>query len=121
MSLPGWWYMSTPGPMTSVPSLFNVLITLRIAIPAPVTGRPAGRPAIQAYPGRKQVWPPSGERRDSVQRGGRGPGRGRQRDGDPGDGLVVVRGGHEPRLERRRRQVYAAVQHRVEEGSVGGP
>src|SRR5580698_5390779 len=34
MSLPGWWYMRIPGPMTSVPSVFRVLMTFLTAIAA---------------------------------------------------------------------------------------
>ena len=49
----------------------------------------------------------------------RRPGGGRKRVGDAGQGGLVVRRGQEPGLERRRRQVDAAVEHGVEERGVG--
>src|SRR2546429_8953852 len=51
-------------------------------------------------------------------RGGGCRGR-RQRVGDASQGALVVRRGQEPRLERRGGQVYAAVEHGVEERRVG--
>jgi tetratricopeptide (TPR) repeat protein len=52
--------------------------------------------------------------------GGGCPGGGGHRVGDPRQRPLVMRRRDEPGLERRWRQVHAAIQHRVEEGRVGG-
>src|ERR1700679_1287972 len=52
-------------------------------------------------------------------RGG-GAGGGGEGGRDAGEFLVAVRGGGEPGLERRWRQVHAAVEHGVEERGVRG-
>src|SRR6478735_590327 len=61
------------------------------------------------------VWTPMSV---TSRRSGRGRG-GRQGIDDGGQGPVVVRRGDEPRLVRRRGQVDALVEHRVEERGVG--
>src|SRR5437763_16279679 len=48
------------------------------------------------------------------------PGGGGQRPLDRGEGLVVDRGRYEPGFVGARRQVHAAVEHRVEERAEGG-
>src|SRR6185437_1576872 len=110
MSLPGWWYIRTPGPITSEPSLLSVLMTLRIAIICPFVDQ-----ACPPLAANRQYW--QFARKAACcprlsQRGGRGLRRVRQGLRDQGYRRVVMGGRHEPGLVGRGRQVDASIQHR---------
>src|SRR5271167_1904511 len=117
--------MSTPGPMTSVPSWFNVLMTVLTAMvvtfrcPVSTTRPGMYRSANAGKRGARhrlqQRWRPIRDRAQApssvVQRGGGGPGGGGEGIRDAGQGGGVVRRGEKPGLVGGRRQVDAAVEH----------